>query len=276
MIAQKLKEKVGRSSLVPTLAVIQIGSLPESTAYITQKKKFAEKIGASVNHIVLDEDVGEIDVLAEIKKLNADISVHGIIVQMPIPKHLNRWNIIEAITPTKDVDGLTSTNTKALWDNRRGFVPATARGVLSLLSYYDISVAGKKIVVIGRSVLVGKPTALLLLNHDATVTICHSKTKDVAEVTHTADIIVVAAGVPNLITADYVSPRQVVIDVGINVSAKKLEDEIGTQKLTGDVDFEAVSGLVSAISPVPGGVGPMTVASLFENVVEALEAVVRR
>jgi methylenetetrahydrofolate dehydrogenase (NADP+)/methenyltetrahydrofolate cyclohydrolase len=272
-IAERLAQQVSKLPFVPTLAVIQIGNVSESNAYIEQKKKFAERIGAFVAHIQLSDDVSEEKVIAEIRKLNSDPIVHGIIVQMPIPALLNKTAIIEAIDPAKDVDGLTAYNTKLLWNNEKGFVPATARGILSLLNFYQISVVGKRVVVVGRSILVGKPTAMHLLNHDASVTVCHSKTVDLASATKLADILIVATGHPKLITKDHVTTGQVVIDVGINLSQLKLEDEIQGRKLVGDVDYGAVEPIVSAISPVPGGVGPMTVASLFENLVESAEKV---
>jgi len=272
-IAVRLSAEVLKLSSVPALAVIQIGARAESSAYIEQKKKFALRIGARVTHIKLPEDVSEQDVIKEIAALNEDGTVHGIIVQMPIPAGLSKTAIIDSINPAKDVDGLTAHSTKLLWGNERGFVPATARGILTLLDFYQIPVAGKNVVVIGRSTLVGKPTAMHLLNHDASVTICHSKTADLPAIARGADILIVAAGSPKLITRDYVRAGQVIIDVGINLAAKKLEDELSGQKMTGDVDYDAVEPIVSAISPVPGGVGPMTVASLFENVVAAAKLV---
>ena len=269
-IAADLKVKISRLPVVPTLVIIQLGAVPESTMYINQKKKFAERIGARVSHIKLSA-VSESEVVREIQSLNNDPIIHGIIVQMPVPQHLNKRTLIEAIAPAKDVDGLSAVNTKFLWDGEGdGFVPATARGILSLLKYYKISVAGKHAVVVGRSTLVGKPLAALLLNCDATVTICHRKTKKLRVLTHSADILIAAAGCPRLIGAKHVRKGQVVIDVGITSPRLegKLQDEVAGE-LVGDVDFAPVERIVKAISPVPGGVGPVTVSALFQNLVEA-------
>ncbi|MBI2594208.1 bifunctional 5,10-methylenetetrahydrofolate dehydrogenase/5,10-methenyltetrahydrofolate cyclohydrolase [Candidatus Curtissbacteria bacterium] len=276
-IANELAAKIRGLTPKPKLVIIQVGNLAESNAYIARKKSFGEKIGAIVDHIKLPQDVVKQALLSEIRNLNSDSSVHGVIVQMPLPKHLDRDKIIEAIDPKKDVDGLTSTNLKLLWEGRsQGYVPATTKGILSLLDYYKIPVTGQKVVVVGRSFLVGKPTALAFLNRDATVTVAHSKTKNLKLETRNADILVVAAGKPDLITKEYVSKGQVVVDVGITAidqlpatKNQKLEMELVKKKLVGDVDFESVRNIVEAISPVPGGTGPMTVASLFENLFEA-------
>ena len=265
-IAQKLKTLNSKLKTRPKLVIIQVGDLPQSNTYIRQKILFGQKIGAVVNHVKLDKNVGEQKLRTMISKLNTDPSVNGIIIQMPIPKHLDRDKIIDAIVPEKDVDGLTSTNLKLLWEDRQeGYTPATTAGILTLLRYHNIAIAGKHVVVVGRSSLVGKPTALAFLNRDATVTVCHSQTKNLKAETKKADILVVAVGKPNLITKDHVSRGQVVIDVGINIA----EVEPPQKKLVGDVDFEKVSKIVAAITPVPGGVGPMTVASLYENLLEA-------
>ena len=260
---------------VPQLAILQIGDLAESAAYINQKKLFGEKIGAKVLHKNYPIKVSEEELVTDIKKLNSDSKIHGIIVQLPIPTSLNKQKIIDAIASQKDVDGLTATNIKRLWANDEGaIVPATVRGVISLLEHYEIPIEGQKVTVVGRSMLVGKPLATALLNKNATVTVCHRQTKNLAEEARRADILVVAAGSTHLIGKDFVKKGQVVVDVGINFpSAKtgilsKPENEIPKQKMVGDVDFEAVKDIVSAISPVPGGVGPMTVASLFQNLVE--------
>lgn len=270
-IAQDLKAEISKLDQKPKLVIFQVGDIPESNAYIAQKVKFGEKIGALVNHIKLPKNIPQDKLISDIRNLNSDSSVHGTIVQLPIPQSLNKDEIIEAIDPKKDVDGQTSINIKLLFeDSHEGYTPATTKGILSLLNYYKINPEGKHVVVIGRSSLVGKPTALAFLNRDATVTVCHKKTKNLASITKTADILVVAAGKAKLITGDQVTKDQVVIDVGINViEGKKLENEIPSRTLIGDVDFENVSKIVAAISPVPGGAGPMTVASLFENLVEA-------
>ena len=261
----------------PTLAIIQVGEDERSGAYIRQKKVFGEKIGCRVLHIAFPEKSGASEILSKIQELNEDKSVHGVILQLPIPADLDSNSIIESIDPRKDVDGLHSENAKKLLSGDiSGFIPATAKGVFSLLDAYKIPIAGKKAVVVGRSALVGKPTALCLNNRGAEVTVCHRGTKNMPEETKKADILVVAAGHPKLIDARHVSPNQTVIDVGINlVTGEKLEDEIPKNKLVGDVDFEGVSNIVGAISPVPGGVGPMTVLSLFENLILAYTRAVK-
>lgn len=270
---QRLSAKIKALSVQPTIVVIQIGDRADSSAYIKAKKSFGEKIGARVIHEVFPEKATSEIVISQIAKYNVDHSVHGIIVQLPLPVHLDQHTILEAIDPKKDVDGLTSTHTQELWEDGSEIVlPATTRGILSLLDCYQIPVEGKKVVIVGRSVLVGKPTALVFLNRNATVTICHRGTQNLAEETRRADILIVAIGKAHFITKDFVREGQVVIDVGINtVSDGKLQEEVGKRKLVGDVDFESVSKVVSAISPVPGGVGAMTVASLFENLLDLIK-----
>lgn len=272
-IRETLREKVEAFSSKPKLVIIQIGKNEESAAYIKQKKAFGESIGALVEHAQLPADISEVDVLSTIQRLNKDSTTHGVIVQMPIPAQLDKDVIADAIAPEKDVDGLGSANIKLLWENRKGgFMPATTKGILSLLAYYKIPVSGKRVVVIGRSFLVGKPTAHALLNADATVTIAHSKTKDLSEITRAADIVVVAAGKPHFIQRDDIRKGQIIIDVGITaVTGEKMDDEVPETTIAGDVHFDDVKDIVGAISPVPGGVGPMTVASLFQNLVSAYE-----
>jgi methylenetetrahydrofolate dehydrogenase (NADP+)/methenyltetrahydrofolate cyclohydrolase len=269
-IAQELSEQISKLDPKPKLAIFQLGDVPESNTYISQKIKFGEKIGAIVEHLKLPESTSQDELIKKIQNLNSDSSVHGIIVQLPIPQNLDREAVIESVDPKKDVDGQTSRNIKLLIEGQDTFIPATTKGILTLLDHYSIDPAGKHVVVVGRSTLVGKPTALAFLNRDATITVCHKKTGNLAAVTKTADILVVAVGKINLITADHVTKNQVIIDVGINVvEGQKLEDEIPKRKLVGDVDFENVSKIVKAISPVPGGAGPMTVASLFQNLLQA-------
>src|SRR3989338_3138951 len=266
-IAEKLKVEISRLRSKPKLVIIQVADLAESNTYIDRKIKFGEKIGAIVEHKRFPEKITQEELIGHIKVYDQNSSVHGIIVQMPLPKHIDKDEIIDSIDPAKDVDGLTSRNLKLLWEAKgEGFLPATTKGVISLLDEYKIAISGKHVVVVGRSFLVGKPTFLAFLNRDATVTVCHRHTKDLAKLTKSADILIVAAGKPNLIGKEHVSKNQVVIDVGINA----IENENGPHhKLVGDVNFEEVSKIVKAISPVPGGAGPMTVASLFENLLEA-------
>jgi methylenetetrahydrofolate dehydrogenase (NADP+)/methenyltetrahydrofolate cyclohydrolase len=261
IIADRLQTAIKEKGLSLCLAIVQVGDRPESTAFINRKKKFGEQIGVEVRHMHYGESITTNELLEEINGLNQDAGVHGIIVQLPLPTHINKEKVINAIDPAKDADGLTAVNLRKLMENSKGVLPATSRGILSLLEYYKIPIEGKKVVVIGRSVLVGRSTAMLMVNKNATVTICHTHTPDLAKELELADIVVVAAGKKGLITSAHVHDKLTVIDVGINVS----ED----RTLIGDVLFDEVQEKVFAITPVPGGVGPMTVASLFENVFDA-------
>lgn len=263
IIARKLRRGIARLKRKPKLVIIQVGNRRQSSAYIRQKKLFGERIGALVLHKQYPEKTAEKKLIAEILKWNIDKSIHGIIVQLPLPLRISKNRVLEAIDPRKDVDGMTAKNLKSLWaGDRDGLVPATTKGILALFDYYKIPVMGKKVVVVGRSLLVGKPVAMAFTNRHATVaTVCHSRTKNLEEVTKKADILIVAVGKIKLITKKHVSAGQVIIDVGINMASDK--------KLTGDVDFKGVKKIVGAITPVPGGVGPMTVACLFENLLLA-------
>lgn len=256
-----LQKKVAKMEHKPVLVIIQIGENPASTLYINQKRKLGELLGVTVECYQLESNVTFDFIQKLIGDFNYDDDITGIIVQLPLPKKLQKYQlqIIDLIDPQKDVDGLTSINLKKLMSNQEGIVPATARGILTMLQDSNIEVKGKHVVVIGRSVLVGRSLAQLLLNKDATVTICHSKTKDLVLITKSADIIITATGQPGLITKYHVSKNQTVIDVGIT--------QVG-EALSGDVDFGSVSKIVKHISPVPGGVGPMTVLSIFQNLIE--------
>ncbi len=269
-IALDLKERIAirleDGFIRPSLAIIQIGDNKESEAYIRNKKRFGAKIGAEVTHIHLPESISEIELLKEIHDLNLNDAVHGILLQLPVPKHIHKERAIQAISPKKDADGLNAFNVKGLWINdREAVLPATTRGVMTMLKHYGIDPAGKHAVVIGRSALVGRPTAMALLNHDATVTICHSGTPNLEKHTLEADIIVTAVGRPRLLTEYHVRPGQVIIDVGITM------EDLPERRSSGDADFDSVSKIVAAISPVPGGAGPLTVASLFQNLFEAYQ-----
>ena len=284
-IAKELKTQISALGTKPKLVIIQVGDLPESNAYIARKIAFGQKIGAIVDHQKFPQDVTQEKLRSMISKLNTDSSVTGIIVQMPLPTNLDKDKIIEAIDPKKDVDGLTSQNIKKLWGSKNdAVIPATTKGILTILDYYKIPISRQKVVIIGRSTLVGKPTLLAFLNRDATVTVCHKATKNLPEHTKSADILVVATGKPNLIGKEHVTKGQVVVDVGINVISQTQNSELRTQnstkpeveptsrQLIGDVDFDGVKNIVAAISPVPGGIGPMTVASLFENLLDAYKS----
>ena len=258
---KKLQKKVLKMEHKPVLVIIQIGDNKASTIYIKQKIKFGKLIGVPVEFYQLESNVTLEFIQKLIGDFNADDDICGIVVQLPLPKKLQKFQfeIIESIAPHKDVDGLTSTNLKKLMNNEKGIVPATARGVYTMLKESNISISGKHVVIIGRSLLVGRSLAQLLLNHDATVTVCHSKTKDLEHITKTADIIISATGSPRLIDVQHVSKGQTVIDIGTTI----IDD-----KLIGDVNFDHVCKIVEHITPVPGGVGPMTVLSLFENLVD--------
>lgn len=259
--AEEMKEKISSLSIKPHLVIVQIGHRPESNIYVGQKVAFGKKIGADVTVHNLEEGVSTEEVVSDIKKFNEDQAVHGIILQLPVPEDVDVEEVLNSISPEKDVDGLSANNIRRLATNSpKGNIPATAKGVTTLLREYDIDVAGKNIAVVGRSLLVGKTLSLLLTNLDATVTLCHSKTANLSSVTKNSDIVIVATGQPNLITKDHVKEGQVIVDVGIT--------SIGDRQITGDVSFEEVKDVVYAISPVPGGVGPMTVLSLFENVLK--------
>lgn len=270
-LIERVNELVVARQLTPTLAIIQIGSRADSNSYISAKKKFAVEIGAEVRHIVFSESVTQETLMEKIFALNADQNVQGIILQLPIPLALNKDGLLDAIHPTKDVDGLSSFHTKRLIEGSTGIegiskIPATARGIRELLAFYDIPLKGKKVVMIGRSSLVGKPTALMCLNENATVTVCHSKTNDIPSITREADIVIVATGTPRHFDKKYFKEGQVVVDVGINAVSNP---KVGEPGLVGDVDFETVFPIVQAITPVPGGVGQMTVVALFENLVDS-------
>ncbi|MFA6295215.1 MAG: bifunctional 5,10-methylenetetrahydrofolate dehydrogenase/5,10-methenyltetrahydrofolate cyclohydrolase [Candidatus Paceibacterota bacterium] len=272
-IIPALKERVEKLSIKPILAIIQVGNRDDSNSFIRAKKNFAVKIGVDVKHIELAETVSIDDVIKAVEDCNNDDVIKGIVVQLPLPANLDRDVVINAIDPKKDVDALTAVNVKKWSEGKEGSImPATARGVRTLLKKYNISLKGKKVVVVGRSALVGKPIAAMCLNEGAEVSVCHSKTTDLAKETKEADVIIVAVGKIGLINAKHVREGQVIVDVGINtVIGEKLDDEIQGKKLVGDVDFESVKDIVSAITPVPGGVGPMTVISLFENLVDWCE-----
>lgn len=257
---KRLKEEIKSMSKTPGLAVILVGENPASKKYVQMKERACDEVGISHKVHRLEENVSDSEIEELILKLNKDESIDGIIVQLPLSKHRNTNEILENIDPSKDVDGLTITNIGRLEKNLPGLFPATPFGVIEMLKKYNIDLAGKNAVVVGRSNLVGKPLAQLLLNAGATVTIAHSKTKNIGGVTKNADILVSAVGKPGLITADMVKDQAVVIDVGTTEQDKKLK---------GDIDFSQVSKKASYITPVPGGVGPMTVAMLLSNVVKA-------
>lgn len=267
VIKDELKEKVERlkaEGKQAALAVIQVGNDPASSVYVNNKKKACAYIGIESLSYELPEETTEQELLALVERLNQDETVHGILVQLPVPKHIDADKIIQTISPKKDVDGFHPQNVGNLVIGEKGFVSCTPAGIIQLLKRSNIEISGKNCVVVGRSNIVGKPMALLMLRENATVTIAHSKTRNLKELCKTADILIVAIGKPQFITAEYVKEGAVIIDVGIH------RDE--NNKLRGDVKFDEVEPLASAITPVPGGVGPMTIAMLMNNCVEAMEA----
>lgn len=253
-----LKNEYG---ITPGLAVIIVGENPASQVYVRNKHKGCTDVGMYSLQIALPESTTEEELLKKIDELNLDDSIHGILVQLPLPKHINEENVINRISPLKDVDAFHPTNVGKIMLGKYDFLPCTPAGIMELLKFYNVDIKGKECVVLGRSNIVGKPMAQLLLAKDGTVTVCHSKTADLSCVTRRADILVVAIGKANFVTKDMVKPGAVVIDVGIN--------RLDNGKLTGDVDFTAVSEVASMITPVPGGVGPMTITMLLRNTLTA-------
>lgn len=279
-LREQITSLVSKGLRAPKLAVIIVGHNPASETYVANKIKACAEVGIEAERVALEAEITEEELLAEVERLNKDASVDGFIVQLPLPEHINESAVLSAIDFRKDVDGLTPENVGRTVQGLPSLVSATPRGIRELLARYDIQTEGKHVVVIGRSNIVGKPIAMLLMQRpylslpgmsasslgDATVTICHSKTRDLEAICQTADIIIVAAGVPNLLTANMVREGVVVIDVGIN----RVEDDSPRgYHLVGDVDFENVAPKASFITPVPGGVGPMTIVSLLQNTLQA-------
>ncbi|APT17938.1 bifunctional 5,10-methylene-tetrahydrofolate dehydrogenase 5,10-methylene-tetrahydrofolate cyclohydrolase [Amylolactobacillus amylotrophicus DSM 20534] len=262
-LAVSLRQSVAelkRSGVQPKLAVILVGDNSASAIYVRNKGRRAEELGISFRLIHLPATVNEAELLRNIEQLNQDSGVDGILVQLPLPAAINEETVINAIAPEKDVDGFSPVNFGHLWQNNPAIIPSTAGGIMTLLKAKNIDLTGQNVVIINRSNIVGRPLAALMLQQDATVTIAHSKTKNLPELTRTADILVSATGRAAFVTKDMVHPGAIVIDVGMN------RDEAG--KLVGDVDFAAVSKKAGLITPVPGGVGPMTVITLMQQVVE--------
>lgn len=271
-IKDELKEKVkslrerGKEA---TLAVIQVGDDPASSVYVSNKKKACEYIGIQSLSYELPQDTTEKELLDLIGKLNQDDHVNGILVQLPVPKHIREDKIIQAISPQKDVDGFHPQNVGKLVIGEKGFVSCTPAGIIELLKRSGIAIEGKNCVVVGRSNIVGKPMALLMLRENATVTIAHSKTENLKKICSQADILIVAIGKPQHITAEYIKEGAVVIDVGIH-RKETISEDGSVKKLCGDVKYEEAAARASAITPVPGGVGPMTIAMLMNNCVESI------
>lgn len=260
-MAAQVAEFPAKYGRLPHLVVILVGDNPASVSYVTGKAKASEVVGIRNTTLRKPADIPEEELLALIRELNADDSVDGILVQLPLPAHISEAKVIETIAKEKDVDGFHPLNVAALWQKHQCVLPCTPKGIIKMLKEAGVSISGKRAVVVGRSNIVGLPVAKLLLDENATVTIAHSRTADLAEVCRSAEILVVAIGRPRFVTADMVSEGAVVIDVGVN-----RDPESG--KLCGDVDFAAIEPKASVITPVPGGVGPMTICCLMENTIE--------
>lgn len=258
IIQRKIAEEVSRIKEDITLAIFMVGNNPASQIYVHNKEKACELVGIKARIYKFDENISQKEIVKVIDECNQDVNVTGIMVQLPLPSHLDKDTILDRIDPKKDVDGLNIVNQGKLFNSRPAIEPATAKGIITLLKNNNVDIAGKNAVVVGRSLLVGRPVAMLLMKENATVTICHSKTTNLKEITKRADILVVATGKPKMITEEMVKRDAVVVDVGINRVAGKL---------CGDVDFENVQNVASLITPVPKGVGPMTIATLLQNVI---------
>jgi methylenetetrahydrofolate dehydrogenase (NADP+)/methenyltetrahydrofolate cyclohydrolase len=261
-IASEVKSLKLKTEKSPGLAVILVGDDPASAVYVRNKNKTCTNIGFQSFENILPSDTSELKLLNLIDELNNNDHINGILVQLPLPKHISSHKILEAIKPEKDVDGFHLQNVGRLVTGNPSFIPCTPAGIIQLLDYYSVDLEGKSAVVLGRSNIVGKPVAFLLLEKNATVTICHSRTKDLSKITRQADVLIAAIGKPNFVTADMVKDGSVIIDVGIN----RVEG-----KLVGDVDYQVVSQKVSLITPVPGGVGPMTIAMLMANTLQSFK-----
>ena len=269
-VAQKLEDDLAteinsleNEGITPGLTVVLVGNDPASQVYVSYKEKACKRVGINSNIIDLPEEISEEDLLAEIDRLNKDNSVDGILVQMPLPDHIEQAEVIKSINPIKDVDGFHPENVGQLvTQGQMQLAPCTPKGIMKVLAEYNIEIEGQEAVIVGRSNIVGKPMANMLLHNNATVTICHSRTRDLKAHTSQADIIIAAVGIKEFITADMIKEGAVVIDVGIN----RTEDG-----LVGDVEFKPVRDKAAAITPVPGGVGPMTIATLLENTITACE-----
>jgi len=253
--------KLEAGGIKPGLAVVLVGEDPASKVYVSMKEKACHDVGIFSDEYKLHEDTGEADLLALIDRLNSDPRIHGILVQLPLPKHIDTEKVLEAISPRKDVDGFHPYNVGRLVVGKPLFRPCTPYGVMVMLKEAGVDLAGKEVVVVGRSNIVGKPVAFMCLQQNATVTLCHSRTRDLAAKVAAADIVIAAVGQPEMIKGQWIKEGAVVIDVGVN--------RVGEKKLVGDVEYAAASERASAITPVPGGVGPMTITMLLHNTVES-------
>lgn len=269
---EKIKAEVialQSGGIAPTLAILRVGEKPDDLAYERGAVKRAETVGVAIKQITLPETVSQEELLTEIARINADASIHGCLMLRPLPKHIDDVRAREALLPEKDIDGITEGSLAGVFTGtKRGFPPCTAQACMEILAHYGIDPAGKRAVVIGRSLVIGKPVAMMLLQQNATVTICHTRTTNMPAETRRAEILVVAAGRAGVVGAEYISPGAVVLDVGINFDA--------AGKMTGDVDFAAAEPIAGAITPVPGGVGTVTTSVLMAHVTEAAKRALRR
>lgn len=267
-LKNEIKEKVSNLEVKPGLAVICIGNDPASQIYVKLKRKVCEELGIYIEEHFFNDNVTQKELIDLIDDLNEDDSIHGILLQSPIPYHLNILELFDRISPKKDIDGFNLVNVGKLSQGQDCFVPCTPLGIMRLLKEYNIEIEGKNCVVVGRSNIVGRPMAQLLINANGTVTVCHSKTRNLGEITKNADILIVAVGKPKFITQDMVKNGAIIVDVGIN----RVE---GSKRIKGDVDFENVKDKCEFITPVPGGVGPMTIVTLMSNLLKAYEDLTR-
>ena len=265
----ELKEIIKKNNIKPGLGIILVGNRPDSQIYVNMKKKACDKVGITNIDVHLDENITEENLILEVEKMNKNKDIHGILIQLPLPKHINEQNVLSKVRLEKDVDGFHVQNIGSLALNNLDncFAPCTPCGVIELIKRYNIKIAGKHVVILGRSKIVGLPLSLLFLHNDATISICHSKTTNLKDITKHADILVVACGKPNFIDSSYIKSGVTIIDIGIN----KIDDETIEKgyRIVGDVDFEGVKEKASLITPVPGGVGPMTIAMLMAQTVKA-------
>ena len=273
MVYESLNDRIKvltTKGVVPGLCVVMVGEDPASQIYIKKKSKKLKSLGLVSETIRLDADVTEQELLLIIEDLNANPKFHGILVQLPLPKHINSQNVINSINPTKDVDGFHPENVGWLSIGKPRFIPCTPKGIMRIFSHYNIDLTGKDIVVIGRSNIVGRPISILVSSNNAngTCTICHSRTKNINDYSRSADVIISAIGAPNFLTSEMIKEDSIIIDVGIN---RIISDSEKGYKIVGDVNYDSVFDKVSKITPVPGGVGPMTIAMLVENTIEAAE-----
>ncbi|MCL1987871.1 MAG: bifunctional 5,10-methylenetetrahydrofolate dehydrogenase/5,10-methenyltetrahydrofolate cyclohydrolase [Firmicutes bacterium] len=266
IIKNDLKQQISTMEQKPCIAVVQVGENPASTVYISQKEKACIEVGMQFRKVALPEQITQADMLAQIEQLNTDNAVHGFIVQFPLPNHLNAQQILRAVSPTKDIDCLHPLNMGLVVDDNADFLPCTPAGVIKLIDHYNIEIAGKNCVIIGRSRIVSKPLGIMLLHRHATVTYCHSRTKNLSEICQTADILISAAGVARLVTADMIKQDSILVDIGIN----RIEpNNPNNRKICGDIVFDECEKKAAYITKVPGGVGPMTVAMLMVNTLKA-------